>query len=221
MKRRMPGGEPDDERYVKRRRQLELPEYEELSEDQLNFMHSFVSEIVGQYLGQWMDVGHAEPDVAHSFFFGQPQDFIEQSLFAGEQDDYVFGTPDDSVPGTPESSDDEFEYVPETPQAYQDESDFAEVAQVSLEGDSDEQQEMDEDFLADPEQYAWDLAMEMSNEIIDELYDESAAEDDESMADGDVKQEILKLPDINDLQVEICQAIYEDILEEWSISYAS
>ncbi len=192
MKRRRPDGEPDGESYLKRRR----GEDEDFGDEALNLAQSLASVVVGQRLQEWLDVGSGEQDDAVSFFFGQPQDFIEQSLFGGEPGEYIFGTPDESFPGTPESSDEEFEYDPETP-------------------------EMDEDFLSDPEQYAWDLAMEMSNEIIDELYDENVVEDSDSMIDEDVKKEFLELHAIATLQVEICQEIYSEILAEWSSSYAS
>ncbi len=220
MKRRLPGGKPDGESYAKRLRVPDPSEFEDFDDEALSLAQSLASEIVGQRLGEWFSVSPSEHDDTISFFFGQPQDFIEQSLLGGEQEEHVFGTPEESVPGTPESSDEESEYLPVTPEDYQDEPEYGEV-QASFEEDSEDQQDEDEEFLSDPEQYAWDLAMEMTNEIIDELYDENAAEDDEPLADAEFKQEILEMSDINELQIEICQAIYEDILEEWSSSYAS
>lgn len=150
-----------------------------LSEDQLAQAMTLVSDIVTDRVQNlFAESSEVSGDVSLAFF-GQSRDFIEGELFSGGE--FVFGTPDGMNVESPAQSEDELAVA-----------------------ESDDEDEV----LKDPEAYAWDLAAEFCDEILDEIVDEELSGWQDDAERAEVMTEIASLRD------EIRSAAYQAIWEE-------
>lgn len=80
----------------------------------------------------------------------------------------------------------------------------------------DDDEAVEDDELENPEEYAWQLAEELCDEILTEIVEEylSGMQRDDALAD------VLSMSEVVELRAEIAKVVYDTVWEEWGYERA-